>query len=178
MFISDWCFRLDSNQTGVVFEDDVDHTTTTQIPEFGFPDVITIKSAFEKHNVTVANRTKMIVANEILNLPRFDPKNSKNKQSLNWEIASSTELPPPMPDLADPDDVTNLRNESLGQANFYGDLCQFCPDARFMQHYFAKGCIAMELQIECQPKFCPKYFDCPKEKELPKDGLSLVSLFA
>ena len=66
----------------------------------------------------------------------------------------------------------NYNNNNSKDTNLYEDLCQFCPETRFLQHYFAKNCIPIKLQPECKPKFCPKYFDCPKEKELPKNGLS------
>ena len=159
------CFRLEGNQTGVVFDEedqDVSAFASTTIS----PDTIQSDgSPADKVGVTVGNRTKMIVANEISNLPRFDPKNRKMHRA-----SMVTELPP-MSDLSDTvEEVSSLHNASASHGDLF-DSCQFCPEARFMQHYFAKGCIAMELQSECHPRFCPKHFDCPKEKELPSDGL-------
>lgn len=69
--------------------------------------------------------------------------------------------------------IGNVTIEQL-EANitkqFYLDECQFCPEKRFLQHYFDKKCQPMEVREQCAPKFCPKYFRCPKEEELPVDG--------
>ncbi|KAI2811502.1 hypothetical protein RDWZM_003714 [Blomia tropicalis] len=139
----------------IVTDDMVETTTTVPL------------SSKQPHteNFVKVNRSMMIVANEIYNLPRFDPKNTKpnHPESFN-NIGSMTNR-------------ANVLNEShllLSSSNVSfvddQDHCQYCPEPRFIQHYFAKQCIAKELQDECRPKFCPKYFECPKEKELPSDG--------
>src|SRR5699024_11998302 len=80
-------------------EDDVDSlTTTTEAPHFVFPLEMTTQSAIlekGKGDAKVANRTKMIVANEISNLPRFDPKNSaRSKSPSKIPISTSVGLSP------------------------------------------------------------------------------------
>ncbi len=184
ILFTDDCFRLQNlTQAGVVYENETE---------------ILPARLLLKPKAAADNRTQtMIVANEISNLPRFDPKNAG--QMLSRQVMTSTdatlmaddalltirattsESPSPspstssssqLPQPADPEEVTSLRNASSSEATVSDpfDRCQFCPEARFLQHYFSKGCIAMHLQPECKPKFCPAFFECPPEKELPKDG--------
>lgn len=170
------------NKTGVVFAEDVDEvpfqpTLTTSTPLLEENTVSTSSGDVEKSTLPAASidddRRHMLVANS--NLPRFDPKKAGGGRPL-MEPSSFNPETAAVPDLSktEDDDTDTLRNATTGssQSDFI-DACQFCPDGRFLQHYFAKGCIAMDFQDECMPKICPTYFDCPKEKETPKDGLPL-----
>lgn len=66
--------------------------------------------------------------------------------------------------------IENQQLEAEISKQIYIDECQFCPEKRFLQHYFDKKCQPVEVRESCAPKFCPKYFRCPKEEELPIDG--------
>ena len=60
------------------------------------------------------------------------------------------------------------------------EKCFHCLDLHYFGHYFDKKCVPKDIDIECQPDFCPKYFDCPEAAEeilQPEDSCSFNNNF-
>lgn len=140
----------------VLFEDDSGqlHEVTT----FPTEEQITSKSSF-LDDVPLDSTFKNKSASSITSYPRFEPKHLNQFRNETPKEGENVEDIRGIVDTQMDFDDTN-RNSS-----FYNDVCQYCPEMRFLQHYFAKGCIALEFREECKPMFCPKYFICPEEKE-------------